>query len=218
MSGAEPPEQRMAETPRSTNVEMLPLQVRPAVEADAAAIAAMVARHARLGNVLPRGEDNIRETLADWVVAEEVVEESEDVVGEESDKSSLAVPIPSPSAGPGILACGSLWVYGPHLAEVRSLIVSDAAQGRGAGAAIVDALAELARGRGIDNLFTLTRAVGFFERQRFSITDKERFPEKVWKDCQLCPLMEDCDETALIRPIKLTDAAESSPDGPAPGS
>jgi amino-acid N-acetyltransferase len=194
------------------------LRIRPAIEADAAAIAAMVARHARLGNVLPRGEDNIRETLADWVVAEEGAAGEGTVAPGNVDAEAFRGPAPASPDRPPILACGSLWVYGPHLAEVRSLIVSDAAQGRGAGAAIVDALADLARGRGIDNLFTLTRAVGFFERQRFEITDKERFPEKVWKDCQLCPLMEDCDETALIRPISVPRAAESGSDDPAPAT
>ncbi len=149
--------------------------IRPARPADVPTIAAMVRRHARIGNVLPRGAEDIAASLADWVVA----------AGEDGR----------------IVACGALWIYGPHLAEVRSLIVEDAAQGTGLGGRIVSALEAEARRRDIDRLFTLTRAVGFFERQGFAITDKDRFPEKVWKDCHLCPLVDDCDETALIRPL-----------------
>ncbi len=58
-------------------------------------------------------------------------------------------------------------------------------------------------------VFTLTRAVPFFERCGFRITNKEQFPEKIWKDCHLCPLVHDCDETALI--MRLGRDSERTP-------
>ncbi len=59
-----------------------------------------------------------------------------------------------------------------------------------------------ARARGIPTVFALTRAVPFFERLGFAVTDKERFPEKVWKDCVVCPLQHACDETAVVMDLR----------------
>ena len=41
-------------------------------------------------------------------------------------------------------------------------------------------------------------AVPFFERLGFVVTATERFPEKVWTDCVICPLKERCDEIAVV--------------------
>ena len=60
------------------------------------------------------------------------------------------------------------------------------------------------RRRGIPTLFALTRAVPFFEKMGFSITEKERFPQKVWNDCNICPLKEMCDETAMVLELVVT--------------
>jgi len=38
----------------------------------------------------------------------------------------------------------------------------------------------------------------FFERMGFVVTNRERFPEKVWTDCVICPLKERCDEIAVV--------------------
>jgi amino-acid N-acetyltransferase len=86
----------------------------------------------------------------------------------------------------------------PTLVEVRSLAVLPAYRSYGMGGLIVSELVEQARRRGFPTIFTLTRAVPFFERLGFVITDKERFPEKVWKDCVVCPLQQCCDETAMM--------------------
>jgi N-acetylglutamate synthase-like GNAT family acetyltransferase len=47
-------------------------------------------------------------------------------------------------------------------------------------------------------LFALTRVVDFFQRFGFVETDRAMFPEKVWRDCRLCPLINRCDETAVV--------------------
>jgi amino-acid N-acetyltransferase len=89
----------------------------------------------------------------------------------------------------------------PALVEVRSLAVLPVFRSYGLGRKIVLALVERARQRGIPTVFALTRAVAFFERLGFSVTNKERFPEKVWRDCAICPLQHACDETAVVLEI-----------------
>jgi argininosuccinate synthase len=148
----------------------MPALVRAARPQDVAAITALVAEYAARGDVLPRPADAIRITLANWVV------------GEHDGQ---------------VVACGAIAPYNSSLAEVRTTIVRDGLQGLGVGKQIVAALAELAQARGIPTLFTLTRAVPFFEKLGFSLASREDFPEKVWKDCHGCPLIDACDETAL---------------------
>ena len=144
--------------------------VRTAVTEDVAAIAALVADYATRGDVLPRPAAAIAITISDWVV------------GEMDGK---------------VVACGAIFQYSSSLGEVRTTIVRDELQGRGAGRAIVRGLVELADERGIPTVFTLTRAAAFFERLGFEETQKADFPEKVWKDCHDCPLIDACDEVAL---------------------
>jgi amino-acid N-acetyltransferase len=144
--------------------------VRPARDTDVQAIAAIVNLHARQGHLLPRSAENIRASLPNWLVAE--------VDG-------------------ALVGIGSLVEMSPTLVEVRSLAVLPAYRSLGVGGLLVRELAEQARRRGIPTVFALTRAVPFFERLGFLVTDKERFPEKVWTDCAVCPLQQCCDETAV---------------------
>jgi N-acetylglutamate synthase-like GNAT family acetyltransferase len=145
--------------------------VRPAVDTDVQAIADIVNLHARQGHLLPRSAENIRQSLSNWLVAE--------VDGV-------------------VVGIGSLLAMSPTLVEVRSLAVLPAYRSLGVGGVLVDGLVERARQRGIPTVFALTRAVPFFERLGFVVTATERFPEKVWKDCVVCPLRERCDETAVV--------------------
>ena len=145
--------------------------VRPAVDADVQAIADIVNQHARQGHLLPRSAENIRQSLSNWLVAE--------VDGV-------------------VVGIGSLLEMSPTLVEVRSLAVLPAYRSYGIGGLLVRALVERARARGIPTVFALTRAVPFFERLGFVVTSTERFPEKVWKDCVICPLRERCDEIAVV--------------------
>ncbi|MEM8863590.1 MAG: N-acetyltransferase [Chloroflexota bacterium] len=143
--------------------------IKPA-ESDIPHLTEMVNEFAKRGDFLPRSEDHIRATLRDWQVARE---------------------------GEQIIAIGSLLLYGPKLAEIRSLAVTDAAQGTGIGRKLVESLLQEAKEREIPRVFALTRAVKFFERVGFEITEKENFPDKIWKDCSICPLINACDETAV---------------------
>ena len=138
---------------------------------DVPGIARLVNAYVRRGDLLPRSPADIARGIDDWVVAR---------------------------SGDMVVGCGSLLRYAPHLAEIRSLAVAESAQGLGLGKAIVSTLIEEGRRRHIPTLFALTRAVPFFLRMGFTITEKERFPQKVWTDCDACPLQAMCDETAVF--------------------
>lgn len=145
--------------------------IRPAHDSDIPAILRLVSDHARRGDLLPRTALSIRATLPDWLV------------GEDADGD--------------IVACVSLLYYTPILAEVRSLAVSDKVKGQGWGQTIIKMLITKAQQNGVPTLFALTRAVPFFRKAGFTVTNKEMFPEKVWRDCQFCPIQTACDETAV---------------------
>ena len=144
---------------------------------DVDGIARLVASFAGRGQLLPRSAQAIRETLDDWVIAAD---------------------------GDCVLACGSLLFYSSALAEVRSLAVAREAQGMGLGSSLVAALIDEARRRGVATLFALTRAVPFFERSGFSVADRAQFPEKIWRDCVMCPVRHNCDEVTVV--LKLADS------------
>jgi amino-acid N-acetyltransferase len=150
-------------------------RVRPAVRADVQAIADIVNQHARQGHLLPRSAEHIRASLPDWLVAE--------VDGV-------------------VVGIGSLLEMSPTLVEIRSLAVLPAYRSLGVGGLLVGGLVERARERGFPTVFALTRAVPFFERLAFVVTTTERFPEKVWKDCVVCPLQQCCDETAVVLELR----------------
>lgn len=147
-----------------------PMRIRAARPEDLPALFALVDRYARRGLLLPRSAEEIAATLAEWVVAEE---------------------------DGRVVGCGSLVWMSPALVEIRSLAVEESLQGNGVGGALVQALVARARAAGARTVFALTRAVAFFERQGFRVTDRERFPEKVWRDCVRCPLRDRCDEVAV---------------------
>jgi amino-acid N-acetyltransferase len=149
--------------------------IRLATHADVPGIVALVNEYARRGDLLPRSAQAISHGIGNWFVAEE------DGV---------------------IVGCVSLLRYTSGLVEVRSLAVSDSVQGKGIGKKLVQALITEARHREIPTLFALTRAVPFFLACGFTITDKHHFPEKVWQDCQKCPLVNNCDETAMVMELK----------------
>lgn len=145
--------------------------VRRAEESDIESIVAVVAENARLGHLLPRSPENIRATLSTWLIAE---------------VDGVAVGI------------GSLVQMNPTLVELRSLAVLPAYRGLRVGQALVRSLVDEARRQGYAKIFALTRAVPFFLKLGFGITSKDDFPEKVWRDCAICPLQHACDETAVV--------------------
>jgi len=157
-----------------TSVVTNEIIIRRATIADAQAIADLVNLGEREGQLIPRTIDSIRNSIDDWMIAE-------------SDERIIGV--------------GSLVEMGPTLTEVRSLAVAPHFRQFGIGAKIVAALLDLAREREIPTVFALTRAVRFFEKQGFVVTTKNNFPEKVWRDCIVCPVRDACDEVAVVKSV-----------------
>ena len=146
------------------------MDIRAARSADVIGISKLVNLHAELGDVLPRTRTQIKATLSDWIVG---------------------------SLNNEIVACVSLLSYNKNLAEVRSLIVSDQMQGMGWGATLLEAIISEAKHRKIPRIFALTREESFFERAGFLPSDRSHFPEKIWRDCDQCPVKDNCDEVAM---------------------
>ena len=146
------------------------MNIRPAQPTDIPGIFNLVAEHAARGDVLPRSKAQISATISEWMVG--------------SDEGE-------------IMACASLLDYTPELAEVRSLVVADRIKGQGWGAALLQVLIARAQRRGTPILFALTRAEPFFRRAGFTPSDRDRFPEKIWRDCDQCPVKDNCDEVAV---------------------
>ena len=97
------------------------------------------------------------------------------------------------------LGCGALHLYGTHLAEVRSIVVSPDAEGRGAGSELVHALLAEAEIHGVACVCLFTRIPEFFLRHGFRTAERTSIPDKIYKDCQRCPRLNACDEVAMAR-------------------
>jgi amino-acid N-acetyltransferase len=127
------------------------------------------------GTLLRREFGEIRENIRDFFIAED-------------------------DAG-GFLGCGALHVYGPHLAEVRSIVIAPSAQRHGAGGEILLALLAEADAREIPAVCCFTRLPEFFVRHGFAIAEREAIPDKIRKDCLCCPRLHACDEVAMVRGV-----------------
>src|ERR1039458_9632848 len=97
------------------------------------------------------------------------------------------------------LGCGALHLYGPHLAEVRSIVVKPEAKGQGAGGRLLLALLEEADLQGVVSVCLFTRIPDFFFHFGFRLADRTTLPDKIYKDCQACPRLYACDEVAMVR-------------------
>ncbi len=147
--------------------------VRKARTDDAPEIFAIVARHAAREVMLERSIENIYDNLRDFFVV--------DMAGEEA----------------GVAGVCSLHIWGPELAEIRSLAVVPSAAGAGIGRSLVEACMEEARAIGLKKVFALTYVTGFFEHVGFHVEDKAELPQKIWGDCARCAKFPVCDETAV---------------------
>lgn len=148
------------------------MRTRNAIVGDAQQVSALVATYSGDGTLLPRSYGEICENIRDFVV----VEHKGKIVG-----------------------CGALHIYGSHLAEVRSIAVAPAAQGHGAGRRVVAALLKESRRQHITRICLFTRIPEYFTRLGFVQAQREEIPDKLYKDCLMCPRLDRCDEIAMVR-------------------
>jgi amino-acid N-acetyltransferase len=140
--------------------------------ADVSVMQRLVRPFSEAGVILPRSEEEVAGAIRSYTAARE---------------------------GEVLIGFGALYIYNTALAEIRSLAVDAAYQGRGVGAAIVRALIEEARHLGLKQVMTLTYHVGFFTRMGFHEVPKEEiWHQKVWEDCIRCKHFPVCNESALI--------------------
>ena len=151
------------------------ITLRKARRADGADISALINGFASERLMLPRSAESIALALADFLVATD-------------DRGE-------------VLACGALKEYSPSLAEISSLAVAREAQGQGLGRVVVQSLEEIARARGIGELFALTLTPGFFETLGYDRTEHARYPEKIHRDCLGCAFRSACREVCVAKRI-----------------
>ena len=150
-------------------------RVEKATIADAPQIHKLINAFAERGEMLARPLSEIYENIRDFFVVRE---------------------------GERLLACCALHIAWADLAEVKSLAVAEERRRQGLGEELVRACLKEAAELGIPNVFCLTYVSGFFTRCGFTEVDKASLPHKIWGECYRCPKYPDCDEAAMMYPVK----------------
>jgi len=101
-----------------------------------------------------------------------------------------------------IHACAALKEYSPSVAEVAAVAVSRDAHGCVLGRAVVTAVEELARRRGIYDVFALTLQPQFFQAVGYQRVDRARYPEKIRRDCLACARRFACNEVCFAKNLR----------------
>jgi amino-acid N-acetyltransferase len=148
------------------------IQVRRATSEDVDAIFQLTNMMAERGYMLPRSKYKIVTMMCNFFVAEDT--ENREIAG-----------------------CGAFNPLWTDMGEIMALAVSDDYQKQGVGKKLAEALLEEGRRLKVPQMITLTYQIDFFKKLGFTVTDKDRFPRKLWRECLECPKLEQCDETAM---------------------
>jgi amino-acid N-acetyltransferase len=183
-------------TPPEPTTRSLPptAQVRKARIQDARNIYDLVNSLSSDGTLLRRNYAELCENIRDFTIAERLLPPATDL-----EPSPLGIYSQPPDDRYEFLGCGALHLYGPHLAEVRSIVVKPEAKGLGAGGQLIQALIEEAADHSIMSVCLFTRLPEFFNKFGFRVADRTAMPDKIYKDCQTCPRLYACDEVAMVR-------------------
>jgi N-acetylglutamate synthase-like GNAT family acetyltransferase len=160
------------------------LFVRRARPQDAAAISRLNNSFANEGQMLIRTPEMISLAIDDYVV----------VQGQRGE----------------LLACGALKEYSPSVAEVAAIAVAREAHGRGLGRTIVKSVEDLARMRGIYDVFALTLQPDFFAAIGYQRVDRARYPEKIRRDCLGCMRRFACNEICFAKNLMLEEVGRAA--------
>lgn len=148
-------------------------RIRKAVAADIETVHKLVNFFANEGLLLPRSLSELYEHLRDYFVLE-------------MDPGGIVQ---------GVCGLGICW---NDLAEIESLAIAEAQQGKGFGRRLVEECLKEAGILELNRVFTLTYVPEFFRKLGFKEIDKSLLPQKIWADCLKCPKFPNCDETALM--------------------
>ena len=148
--------------------------IRRGTAADAEALYRLIRDHQAEGHLLPRHLDEIRRRASRFVVGE-------------SDGE--------------MQACAELTSLSGNVAEVRSLVVSRSARGRGLGTRLLKQLRRRAVEDGHETLTAFAHDPRFFIQQGFSLVPHQWVPEKIARDCAACPLFRRCGQHAMVLPL-----------------
>lgn len=121
----------------------LSFTVRRATVQDVDALHAFIEPFVTQGRLLPRTQDELEDLTENGFLAE---------------------------ASGQIVGFAALEIYSTKLAELRSLAVSNAFQGRGVGKALVQACVDLARQKRVFEVMAITSSDEFFQRCGFDFT------------------------------------------------
>jgi amino-acid N-acetyltransferase len=83
--------------------------------------------------------------------------------------------------------------------EIRSITVDKAYQKRGGGELLVQSLMSEAHKHQVSCICLFTRSPQFFVKLGFEAAQREDLPDKINKDCCVCPRYHNCDEVAMVR-------------------
>ncbi|MDX9799938.1 MAG: N-acetyltransferase [Spirochaetia bacterium] len=145
--------------------------VRPATVKEINRIFELTNQMAEKGLMLTRSKYKIISILQNFLVA---VDENDYTVG-----------------------CGAFSLLWSDLGEIMALAVDPLWQKKGVGSELVKALISRGYFVKVPEIIVLTYQVEFFKKLGFILTDKDKFPRKVWRECLECPKLENCDETAM---------------------
>jgi amino-acid N-acetyltransferase len=148
------------------------MRTREAILPDAEDIHRLISAYSGDGTLLPRNFAEICENVRDFVVLEHKGR---------------------------IVGCGALHLYGQHLAEIRSITVEPEFQRFGGGKKLVNALMDEAKKQKVTCICLFTRKPDFFAHLGFKLAQREDLPDKIHKDCWVCPRLHCCDEVAMVR-------------------
>lgn len=132
-----------------------PLRPRRAILPDAHQIYDLIVSCCHDGSLLPRPLAEVCENIREFIVLE---------------------------GDHGVVGCGALHLYGQHLAEVRSIVVTPGEQHRGGGSMLVRALLTEAKRHHVSCVWLFTLKPTFFCRLGFRIAKREDLPDNVYKD------------------------------------
>ena len=177
-----PGRKRRASSGRALKAAKSQIAIRPAVEADAPALHALIAAHLEEGRLLPRTLDELAVHAPRFVVAE---------------------------SGGQIVGCAELAPLSKAVAEVRSLVVGRDARRHGLGVQMVEELAVRARRDGHARLCAFAHDPAFFVRRGFSIVPHTWVPEKIAHDCISCPLFRNCGQFAIVLDLANVERASN---------